>query len=596
MTPGMALTAWARLIIETLAQAGIKEAVISPGSRSTPFTAAVLASSLFRTWRVIDERSAGFFGLGLARSLQRPVLLICTSGTAAANYFPAIMEANLSKTPLIILTADRPVELQYCRAPQTADQVGLYGNQVRRFVELGAPETDPTIWRKMRRLVVSTVHFAQHPVPGPVHLEVRARKPLEPILPISQQDIALWQELERVLAEPAAMGVVTTGGAAGGDFSRMERDCISREKGIISLGYDPEFPIIDFQVLNHFSAITGYPIFLDVAHPLRFQVIRQSASAVVGHYDVLGRIKFLHENQPELIIHLGAPLTSGAWEQWMDRASERGVVIHAITRDGWPDPSGSAATVTMGNPTEIIRELSRRITKILSENKSRKNSWITKWQKADELVRQKIAEVSQSIEFGEGASVFTAVQTCPPESQLVLGNSLPIREVDFWCGAESRKITTYAIRGGNGIDGMISVAAGIAEGAKKKTMLLMGDISFLHDIGGLLVASQVKTTLVLLVINNGGGRIFDHLPVGQMIKSPELDWWTTPHSMQFAHIAAQFGIVYKMIYGKNELIQELEQAWNYSGVSLVEVLVNSRSADEQIKKVQCAVKESIHLL
>jgi 2-succinyl-5-enolpyruvyl-6-hydroxy-3-cyclohexene-1-carboxylate synthase len=343
--------------------------------------------------------------------------------------------------------------------------------------------------------------------------------------------------------------------------------------------------------LNHFSAITGYPIFLDVAHPLRFQVVPQLASAVVGHYDVLGRIGFMHENQPELIVHLGAPLTSGAWEQWMERA-ERGVVIHAITRDGWPDPGGTAATVTMGNPTEIIRELSKRITKSFQENKPRKNSWITKWQKADELVRQKIAEVSQSIEFGEGVSVFTAVRTCPSGIQLVLGNSLPIREVDFWCGAESREIITYTIRGANGIDGMISAAAGIAEGTKKKTMLLVGDISFLHDIGGLFIASQIKTPLVLLVINNGGGRIFDQLPVGQMIKLPELEWWTTPHSMQFAHMAAQFGIVYNVISGKNELIQELEKAWNYSGVSLLEVLVNSRSASEQIKKIQCAIKES----
>ncbi len=250
----------------------MRHAVVSPGSRSTPFLLALLRESSVSLHKVIDERSAGFVGLGIARASQRPVLLLCTSGTAAANYLPAIVEANISGVPLIVLTADRPIEAQNARAPQTIDQNHLYGGQVRSFVELGEFCTSAAALRAFRRLVSTAIQTATGPNPGPVHLNARARKPLQACEPGSDEDLE-FQELVISLLRDCSKEVIA--GESAPEPAMLQgiaAQCAQTRRGLIVCGFDAEQPGLDAEELANFARITGYPVWLDVSHPLRWSL------------------------------------------------------------------------------------------------------------------------------------------------------------------------------------------------------------------------------------------------------------------------------------------------------------------------------------
>lgn len=335
MKPNVVQTLWSRLLVGTLQRAGLRHAIVSPGSRSTPFVAALLEQPQIRIHSVIDERSAAFVGVGLARASREPVLLLCTSGTAAANYFPAVIEADQSGIPLVVLTADRPFEAQFAGCPQTTDQTRLYGAHVRRYIELGEAHGQAPALRALQRLIVSGLHLTLSPSPGPVHFNARARKPLEPAKPDSPEAEALGALVNELLQQQASLPEVSQFAAPERALRKFSECCMNAPRGLIVCGYDPQWPELDADALAEFSRKTGYPVWLDVAHPLRWNASPKLAEQMLGCASLVwGGPNCAAEYAPDVLVQVGAIPTSSHWESWLERV---GAPKHwLLARQGWP--------------------------------------------------------------------------------------------------------------------------------------------------------------------------------------------------------------------------------------------------------------------
>ena len=572
-------TLWARLVVGTLVRAGLKHVVVSPGSRSTPLLAALLAQAHVRIHSVLDERSAGFVGIGLARACQEPVLLLCTSGTAAANYFPAIVEANESSVPLVVLTADRPTEAQFAHSPQTTNQIELYGSHVRRYVELGEAHAHVPALRSLQRTILSAVHLARFPSPGPVHLNARTRKPLEPALPDCPESTQLKAHVELLLAEAPQLPELNFEGLAQGSLQELATQCSESPRGIIVCGYDPQGPTLDADALAEFSEITGYPVWLDVAHALRWNHSqRLDARTLRCATSLGGSPRFLAERAPQIIVQVGAIPTSSQWEAWLEREGAPKHVL--LSRQGWPDPSGRARWVFPGNPAHTLR----RAAALLRPSRApgpQDTSWFLECRHVDTRATVALESfIRDERPLSELHAVRAVLEACPRGTRIVLGNSLPIRDADLVWPAADRGQESFAQRGTNGIDGVASTAVGIALGSYGAVLLLLGDMSFLHDIGALYAARSVRTPLVIVVINNQGGRIFEQLPVANGVEDSDLPYWTTPHDCALEAAGAVYGIETRTPSGVAAIQTEVRSALGENRATLICIGVEPHSARE----------------
>jgi 2-succinyl-5-enolpyruvyl-6-hydroxy-3-cyclohexene-1-carboxylate synthase len=593
MTPGYPSTAWARLIMGTLAQAGITDVCVSPGSRSTPFLAAALATRGLTLRSVVDERSAGFYALGLARATGRTVALLCTSGTAAANYLPAVVEGNLSRTPLLVLTADRPNELHYGASPQTIDQTCLYGAHVRRFVDLGMPASERDVLLATRRQILAAVATTQSPLPGPVHVDLRARKPLEPIEPHDEEDRALCSLVEQLVLEVAPVPPVSPPRLSSQSIDDLV-DIVERQPlGLIACGYDPELPLLDSAALAAFARATGYPVLLDATHPLRMNASADLAPFVVSPHDPLLRLEAWHRAQaPHLVVQLGRPLTSRAWQRWLDDLDTKGLVV--LARDGWPDPTGRGRLLGAGDLSAALRRAAARFTE---QHPPRSSGWGARWLRASRVV----SEVNQRLlsatdrRLGELQAVATVLSALGPRSRLVAGNSLPVREIDLLAHRTQAGVHIEGLRGASGIDGVVSFAAGLGGADDRPTALLVGDISLLHDVGGLWATRDATAPLALVVINNRGGRIFEQLPAAGVIRGEGFLYYTTPHDFDLSRAAELYGIAFARPKDIPSLHDTLIEALNHPGATLIEVQVPPDSAQRDTPAFVSSVENALAL-
>lgn len=579
MTPGFTQTAWSRLLVGTLAQSAIEHAVVCPGSRSTPVVAALLGQKSIKIHSAIDERSAGYLGLGLARGSSSPVLLVCTSGTAAANLLPAIVEANLSGVPLVVLTADRPLELQFAHAPQTIDQTQLYGHQVRRFVELGEGPNNERALRGFRRLLLDAVQSAIAPHPGPVHLNFRARKPLEPTEPKDADDRSL-DDAVRALVDEAhcwvAPGEVLCNRA---NLEPIAATCARNRRGLILCGFDAQSPVLDPEALAHFARVTGFPVWLDPSHPLRWQQSATLAAQVIHCADLLWQFDdFTVDFRPHLVVQIGPPMTSGHVERWLNQVGAECHIV--LSRDGWPDPTGKATHLAIGDPSKLLSSIAECIDEmrggLLGER-----PWILDWRTIDTRAEALLASwftARAAREFGELSLIRAALVACPPCTQLVLGNSLPIREAATALPAVDRDVRVFANRGANGIDGLVSTAVGVALARPLPTLVLVGDISFVHDLGALWSVRSLESPFVIVVIDNHGGRIFEQLPVGDSMAAAQLEAWTTPHALELWAAGLLFGIETTRPTNLAALTDAVTQALRRPEPTLIHVTCDPNSA------------------
>ncbi|MEM9293170.1 MAG: 2-succinyl-5-enolpyruvyl-6-hydroxy-3-cyclohexene-1-carboxylic-acid synthase [Acidobacteriota bacterium] len=651
------LTAWSRLLLQSLADAGVRDVVISPGSRSTPFLAAARATPALRCVSILDERSAAFYALGQGRSSGRPSLLLCTSGSAAANYLPAVVEASASGVPLIALTADRPFELQRCSAPQTIDQVRLFGDHARAYLELGAPDPHPAALRGLRRLAAQAVALSRGPEPGAVHLNARARKPLEPSIPEGAEG-NLWAQVEELLREPLPPTEPAELQPAPRSIQRLVRALRQSRRPVIALGPAPlEDSSLRFAVAR-LAAAANAVVFAEATSQLRFGPWfdsatdrwpggdpRKSDQSVVedprfGSIDALvaaARGEGLTPKQrvekdaqgttdspwlPDFILQIGPPLTSGAWLRWLDdhRAQRPRRIV--LSRRGWPDPHGSAEEILWAEPStalervtdglhaaaEGIQEPGTGGEDLQPQLQHHRRRWVERLQDLQRRCESTIENVVQDRpraeqSLTEGWITRALVQALPEAAQLTVGNSLPVRHLDAWTPIGGPSLRLLSQRGANGIDGLTSGALGSAsireaedgesESRLTPAALLYGDVSFLHDLGGLHCARYVQRPVAVVVIHNDGGRIFEQLPIAKspQISSQDLDYWLTPHGLSLESAAALFQLPYARAENPQQLQQALSLALREPGVHLIEARVAPDSATQELKALKQKVAE-----
>ncbi|MEO5917970.1 MAG: 2-succinyl-5-enolpyruvyl-6-hydroxy-3-cyclohexene-1-carboxylic-acid synthase [Candidatus Limnocylindrales bacterium] len=503
-----------RAFVEELARAGVREAVVCPGSRSTPLALALEAHAVIRTTVLLDERSAGFFALGVARTSGRAVVLLATSGTAAVNFAPAIVEASLARVPLVVLTADRPAELRDRGAPQAIDQVGLYGSFVRWSTDLPLPDMAPETLAHFRSVAGRAVAVALAGPPGPVHVNAPFREPLIPA-----GELGPWPDLpaQRALGNldveapflAAAAGVRRLDGD---QLSRLADSIVATPRGLIVAGPLEDRGSDTADAIAALAVAAGYPIVADPLSGLRAG--RHDRSHVLARGDQLTRPgPWLDIHEPNLVIRFGAMPTSKPVVELLKRGRPELLVIDGD--GGWREAALLPATFIHADATATATDLASALTSRQASvhRATGRDPWCADWLAAEAIAdRTMRAWVLDLAEPFEGAPFHHLASALPDGAVLWAGNSMPVRDLDGWLPSTDRAIRIQANRGANGIDGVLSTALGSASVAGGPVVLVVGDISFLHDLGALVTARIADVSLTVVLIANDGGGIFSFLP------------------------------------------------------------------------------------
>lgn len=584
--------AHARLLVDAFAQAGVTDVVLSPGSRSTPLVLALAEHGSLRCIDVLDERSAAFVALGQARVTGRPTLVVCTSGTAPAHWYPAVVESNEARVPIVLLSADRPFELQSCGASQTVDQLKLFGDHVRWFAEVGLPDGTEGMLRAARRIAVQAVARSLGPVPGPVHVNVRARKPLEPRAVPTDEDRATAERAELIAAEPPARVFAAQRGPSLDAVRAIADRCAAVDEGVIVAGPAPLASRSAREAVLELARATGYPLLAEATSQLRFVAPRARHDVVAA--DAFGHIlrsSAARALRPEIAILLGDAPVSSAWNELASTGRTRQIVV---SPSGWPDPRSSASMIVESDVGDAARAVVGELR--ARRGPRRPTDWAGAWARADAAAWRAVAtELEQAGDaLGEGAAVRALVRSLPPGSLLAVGNSLPVRHLDAYCEGGGADLGVLSQRGAAGIDGLVSGAAGAALASDVPVALLAGDVSFLHDVGGLFAARAVRQPLIVLVLNNGGGRIFEQLPIASSDAGrAAIDRFTTPHALDLSHAAALYGLGFARAATVADLRSAIAAALSRSSCTVIEAIVPPHGARDQAARIRGRVEAAV---
>jgi 2-succinyl-5-enolpyruvyl-6-hydroxy-3-cyclohexene-1-carboxylate synthase len=590
MAAANVLTEWARLTMSSFADAGVTDIVISPGSRSTPFIVAALRDKRLRCHSIIDERAAGFFALGHARATGRPAVVLCTSGTAPAHYYPALLEAELAFVPFIVLSADRPTELQSCAAPQTLDQVKLFGDHVRKFFDLGQPDSDEGALRACRRMVGQAVFLATGPTAGPVHLNACARKPLEPTLPSSDEDRMVREKVDRLLATPITRAFASSRAPRAGAVAIVAEHLSRAERGVIVCGPAAIAQRDARKAIFALAARTGFPLLAEATSQLRFAEVPDDVFAADA-FDVFLRLPELRKTlRPDVVVQFGSPPVSDAFSTFAGQAGVERVVIAA---DGWNDPDSNATWMLFGDPAESAAALTERLAaRPATSATSASSEWLTAFRSANERAWSSVDNVlarDAGTPWSEGVIVQTVVAALPRASHLILGNSLPVRMIDLYCRHQLASLAVASQRGVSGIDGYLASTAAYADALQQPTTLLLGDVTFLHDLASLGIAERAgaRTSVAIVVIQNGGGRIFEQLPLAAVpgLEQEIMQHVTTPHALDISHLARFYGVPFVRVSDETTLRAALEHAHAQPGCTLIEAIAPDHDAAPRLRRV-----------
>ena len=498
---------------------GVRHAVIAPGSRSTPMALALTDRQELQVHVVHDERSAAFVALGLGVDGD-PALLLCTSGTAAANFYPAVVEAGLSEIPMIVLTADRPEELRGVGAPQTIDQIDLFGRHVAWSRDPGVPDDgERSLWREL------AIDSWTHAAAGPVQLNLAFREPL----------------LGTVGDLPGRSGTQrldrsTTSGGRRSD----PVPSIDVERGLIVVGGRHGVSIEDITTL---SEATGWPV---VADPI--SGMRQLSDAISTADAMLRSERFATEQLPDVIIRVGRPAASKVLAQWTKRATDAGATLVQVGGPGVIDPEQNVVAVVS------IEQLLEAASARMSEPDAR---WAESWISADVVADQVIVDVlGRFDELTEPGVARTVADTIPDDAELVVASSMPVRDLEWFGGRHAR---AHANRGANGIDGVLGTALGRAL-AGRTTFVLLGDLAFVHDSNALTALGRRDVDLRIVVVDNDGGGIFSFLPQAAALSEDRFEQlFGTPLGVDIVALAASYGLEARTVLAGDELVDQLAQ-------------------------------------
>lgn len=529
-------TIWAEAFVNELVSCGIKYASLSPGSRNTPLTLAFAGNKKIKSFVHVDERSSGFFALGLAKSINSPVAVVCTSGTATAELYPAIIEAYQQRVPLIICTADRPAELRGRGANQTINQNNMYKNHIRWFYDTGLPAP---VYKDIASLKAATrlaVNKCMLIAKGPVHINFPFKKPFEPNTFTDEVDEkSLVFNKEAIFKGNSLLKDKNIQYSKRPWFNNIYKLVTLKVNGIIICGpgnFSREF----IKECNDLSDKLHYPIFADGTSQLRFGL--HNKSNIVTNFDsMLRSSNFSKKLQPEVIIQFGRTVISKGLETFLKTSQAERYMFNEF--GDWFDPAGKAKAAYKCEPQQFCKEMNN----VLDLKKF--NRKLTDWQSFILNAEEKSSKIRNNIInkasfLNECRVIEEILEAVPNDSNIMLSNSMPIRDFDYFASKKDKIINVYNNRGASGIDGISSTAFGISAAYNKPTILLTGDLAFYYDLNSLLISKKIKSSLTIVLVNNNGGGIFEVLPIssyGKIFK----DYFVVPHKLNFSKLVNAYG-------------------------------------------------------
>lgn len=576
-------TLWASVLAETLERLGLQIAIICPGSRSAPLAVAFAQHPSLEAIPILDERSAAFFALGIARRTGLPVVLVCTSGTAGANFYPAIIEARESRVPLLVLTADRPPELRHCHAGQAINQVNLYGSYPNWQAELALPTAEPRMLAYLRQTIMHGWERSQFPTPGPVHLNIPFREPLVPISDPAVEHIAqsfdeahFFSMVRPSMAASAQAPIAT-------DATELPlQTWLKCDRGLIIAGPAiPQDAKTYCQAIKQLSQTLGWPVFAEGLSPLRnYAPLNLS---LISSYDIALRNTIEADRlKPVQIIRIGELPTSATLRTWLQSLNVPQWIIEPSEQN--VDPLHGSAVHLRVTVEAIAQYLSR-------SELAAPNAYNRQWQSIESRIRSAIAKSFQRTEsmqteaMHESKAAWLLSRLLPPKTPVFISNSMPVRDVELFWQPGTLEIQPYFNRGANGIDGTLSSALGMAH--RQSGVLLTGDLALLHDTNGFLIQPHWQGHLTIVLMNNNGGGIFEMLPIANF-EPPFETFFATPQQTDFAKLCAAYSVEHVEIRAWDDLTARLNPLPD-QGIRVLEIKCD-RKADAQWRK------ETLHRL
>ena len=542
---------WSYVLTETLKRLGLNCAVICPGSRSTPLTVAFVQQIPdIEAIPILDERSAAFFALGQAKATGKPVVLVCTSGTAGANFYPAVIEARESRVPLLILTTDRPAELRDCHSGQTIDQVKLYGNYPNWQTELATPSVDIRMLGYLRQTVIHAWERCQFPNSGTVHLNIPFRDPLAPISDGTNFTLDVEDFFGGMVSTPAAI-------------TSYQLPITHQQKGIIIAGVaQPQAPEEYCRAIANLSQTLQWPVLAEGLSPVRNYA--DLNPHLISTYDIILRNQQLaQELTPKIVIQVGEMPTSKELRNWLITTKPQRLIIDKCDQN--LDP--------LHGKTTHLRIAVTEINKLEIANLG-ESEYLQKWMTAEKQVRKNIDNDLVNVdELIESKIAWLISQILPSETPIFIANSMPVRDVEFFWKPNNLRIKPYFNRGANGIDGTLSTALGIAH-HQQSSVMLTGDLSLLHDTNGFLINNKFIGHLTIILINNNGGGIFEMLPIAKF-NPPFEEFFATPQNIDFSQLCATYKVQHELITSWEELENRLKYLPK-TGIRVLEIRTNRK--------------------
>jgi 2-succinyl-5-enolpyruvyl-6-hydroxy-3-cyclohexene-1-carboxylate synthase len=555
---------FALTLVDELARAGVTDACLAPGSRSAPLALALAEHPGIRVHVHLDERSAAFFALGAAKRSGRAVVALCTSGTAAANFHPAVLEADLARVPLLVLTADRPPELRGTGANQATDQLKLYGSAVRWFCEAGVPADVPGAGRYWRSLASRAWAEATGPPAGPVHLNLAFADPLVPPAVGGEARLAGEPSAGRAGGAPWTATPARVRSAAPGDVAELAGAVRANPRGLLVAGWGAD---LDPAAVDAFAAAGGWPVLADPLSGAR------RGPAAISTYDGLVRAaRFAAAHRPSLVVRVGGAPTSKALTAWLDESIPQVLVDPS---EGWADPARAASLRLSADPSDLLAATAALLTDDgpgpAGWSGDPASPWLREWLETERLAREAIDGLLEEwAEPFEGRVARDLVGWVPAGGTLVVGSSMPVRDVDAF--ARPREgLRFVANRGLSGIDGFVATALGVAAAGDEPVVALCGDLTLLHDASSLLGAAGRSRGAVLVVIDNDGGGIFSFLPQAQLPGDLFEPLFGTPHGLDLTALAAAARVPARVVEKAADLVPALDAALDGGGTQLVVV-------------------------
>ncbi len=583
--------AFVSAFVDELARSGLTDVVVCPGSRSTPLAYGFAGNSKIKIWMEYDERSAGFFALGLAKATRRTVALVCTSGTAAANFMPAVVEAKMGRVPLIVITADRPAELRDNGAPQAIDQLKLYGSYAKWYAEMPLPEASNEMLRFARTQAGRAFGVANAAPAGPVHINQPFREPLtpppiagQPLLPESQRDPVAWAG--RPNGQPYVELKQAPRRLHPAEIGPLSLTLKGIEKGLIIVGPQDD-PSLALAVAGLAKKL-GYPVLADPLSGLRAGP--HDREYFISTYDAFlrdGRFTTGDDFAPEVILRFGAMPTAKPLLLFLKRFPNLPQFL-VDGGDGWNEPTQLAQTVYHADPALFCQDLAASLPP-----KSFKSGWLRGWLECAHATAAALENALSNLpELFEGRVLASMADLLPDGSTLFVGNSMPVRDLDSFFAGSPKNIRLLCNRGANGIDGVVSSALGVAAAGQGPLVLVIGDLSTYHDLNGLLAAKLHQLNATIVILNNDGGGIFSFLPQAGFPHNFE-QLFGTPHGLDFEPVMQMYGAKFDRIHDWPGFESALQTALQQDGLKVIEVPTNREHNVTMHRQMWAAVYQAL---